>query len=169
MKPLFALTLLQQAIKEHGARLKLAQWSNYDTCGAHYFEEQNILREHNILTLSVAEWLQVIRYVNASSDADKYMFVLRLWANAQVVKNTSYQAFDGLLGESARDLTAVSLRIEKITEWVEVAVGNSRGLLDVRQLAICQLDESAGTWTVSSEQCVNLRLAIGFSNRPADV
>ena len=47
-------------------------------------------------------------------------------------------------------------------------MGSSSALLDVRQLAICQLDESAGTWTVSSEQCVNLRQAIGFSNRPAD-
>ena len=169
MRPLFALTVLRSTFKQHGALLKLAQWSNYDTCGAHYFEEKNILSKQNILTLSVAEWLQVIRYVNASSDADKYMFVLRLWANAQVVKNTSYQAFDGLLGESARDLTAVTLRIEKITEWVEVAMGNTRGLMDVRQLAICQLDESAGTWTVSSEQCINLRQAIGFSNRPADV
>ena len=169
MRPLFALTVLRSTFKQHGALLKLAQWSNYDTCGAHYFEEKNILSKQNILTLSVAEWLQVIRYVNASSDADKYMFVLRLWANAQVVKNTSYQAFDGLLGESARDLTAVSLRIEKIAEWVEVAMGNTRGLMDVRQLAICQLDESAGTWTVSSEQCVNLRQAIGFSNRPAVV
>ena len=130
--------------------------------------ESAILSEQNIVTLSVAKWLKVIRYVNASSDADKYMFVLRLWANAQVVKNTSYQAFDGLIGESASDLTAVTLRIEQITEWVEVAMGSSSALLDVRQLAICQLDESAGTWTVSSEQCVNLRQAIGFSNRPAD-
>ena len=130
--------------------------------------EPAILSEQNIVTLSVAKWLKVIRYVNASSDADKYMFVLRLWANAQVVKNTSYQAFDGLIGESASDLTAVTLRIEQITEWVEVAMGSSSALLDVRQLAVCQLDESAGTWTVSSEQCVNLRQAIGFSNRPAD-
>jgi len=130
--------------------------------------EPAILSEQNIVTLSVAKWLKVIRYVNASSDADKYMFVLRLWANAQVVKNTSYQAFDGLIGESASDLTAVTLRIEQITEWVEVAMGSSSALLDVRQLAICQVDESAGTWTVSSEQCVNLRQAIGFSNRPAD-
>ena len=130
--------------------------------------ESAILSEQNIVTLSVAKWLKVIRYVNASSDADKYMFVLRLWANAQVVKNTSYQAFDGLIGESASDLTAVTLRIEQITEWVEVAMGSSSALLDVRQLAVCQLDESAGTWTVSSEQCVNLRQAIGFSNRPAD-
>ena len=106
--------------------------------------------------------------MNASSDADKYMFVLRLWANAQVVKNTSYQAFDGLIGESASDLTAVTLRIEQITEWEEVAMGSSSALLDVRQCAICQLDESPGTWTVSSEQCVNLRQAIGFSNRPAN-
>ena len=113
--------------------------------------ESAILSEQNIVTLSVAKWLKVIRYVNASSDADKYMFVLRLWANAQVVKNTSYQAFDGLIGESASDLTAVTLRIEQITEWVEVAMGSSSALLDVRQLAICQLDESAGTWTVSSE------------------
>ena len=74
--------------------------------------EPAILSEQNIVTLSVAKWLKVIRYVNASSDADKYMFVLRLWANAQVVKNTSYQAFDGLIGESASDLTAVTLRIE---------------------------------------------------------
>jgi hypothetical protein len=125
-----------------------------------------ILSEQNIVTLSVAEWLKVIRYVNASSDADKYMFVLRLWASAQVVKNTSYQAFDGLVGESASDLTAVTLRIEQITEWVEVAMGSSSALLDVRQLALCQLDESAGTWTISSEQCVNLRQAIGFSNMP---
>ena len=130
--------------------------------------EPAILSEQNLVTLSVAKWLKVIRYVNASSDADKYMFVLRLWANAQVVKNTSYQAFDGLIGESASDLTAVTLRIEQITEWVEVAMGSSSALLDVRQLAICQLDESAGTWTVSSEQCVNLRQAIGFSNRPVD-
>jgi hypothetical protein len=130
--------------------------------------EPAILSEQNIVTLSVAKWLKVIRYVNASSDADKYMFVLRLWANAQVVKNTSYQAFDGLIGESASDLTAVTLRIEQITEWVEVAMGSSSVLLDVRELAICQLDESAGTWTVSSEQCVNLRQAIGFSNRPAN-
>lgn len=130
--------------------------------------ESAILSEQNIVTLSVAKWLKVIRYVNASSDADKYMFVLRLWANAQVVKNTSYQAFDGLIGESASDLTAVTLRIEQITEWVEVAMGSSSALLDVRQLAVCQLDESAGTWTVSSEQCVNLRQAIGFSNRPVD-
>ena len=130
--------------------------------------EPAILSEQNIVTLSVAKWLKVIRYVNASSDADKYMFVLRLWANAQVVKNTSYQAFDGLIGESASDLTAVTLGIEQIIEWVEVAMGSSSALLDVRQLAICQLDESAGTWTVSSEQCVNLRQAIGFSNRPAD-
>ena len=128
--------------------------------------EPAILSEQNIVTLSVAKWLKVIRYVNASSDADKYMFVLRLWANAQVVKNTSYQAFDGLIGESASDLTAVTLRIEQITEWVEVAMGSSSALLDVRQLALCQLDESAGTWTVSSEQCVNLRQAIGFSNMP---
>ncbi|MBT3619303.1 MAG: hypothetical protein HN523_02630 [Porticoccaceae bacterium] len=130
--------------------------------------ESAILGEQNIVTLSVAKWLKVIRYVNASSDADKYMFVLRLWANAQVVKNTSYQAFDGLVGENASDLTAVTLRIEQITEWVEVAMGSSSALLDVRQLAVCQLDESAGTWTVSSEQCVNLRQAIGFSNRPVD-
>ena len=130
--------------------------------------EPAILSEQNIVTLSVTKWLKVIRYVNASSDADKYMFVLRLWANAQVVKNTSYQAFDGLIGESASDLTAVTLRIEQITEWVEVAMGSSSALLDVRQCAICQLDESAGTWTVSSEQCVNLRQAIGFSNRPAN-
>jgi hypothetical protein len=128
--------------------------------------EPAILSEQNIVTLSVAKWLKVIRYVNASSDADKYMFVLRLWANAQVVKNTSYQAFDGLIGESASDLTAVTLRIEQITEWVEVAMGSSSALLDVRQLALCQLDESAGTWTISSEQCVNLRQAIGFSNMP---
>lgn len=130
--------------------------------------ESAILSEQNIVTLSVAKWLKVIRYVNASSDADKYMFVLRLWANAQVVKNTSYQAFDGLIGENASDLTAVTLRIEQITQWVEVAMGSSSALLDVRQLAVCQLDESAGTWTVSSEQCVNLRQAIGFSNRPVD-
>ena len=127
-----------------------------------------ILSEQNIVTLSVAEWLKVIRYVSASRDADKYAFVLRLWASAQVVKNTSYQAFDGLVGEIASDLTAVTLRIDQITEWVEVAMCSSSALLDVRQLAICQLDESAGTWTVSSEQCVNLRQAIGFSNRPAD-
>jgi hypothetical protein len=94
-----------------------------------------ILSEQNIVTLSVAEWLKVIRYVNASSDADNYMFVLRLWASAQVIKNTSYQAFDGLVGESASDLTAVTLRIEQITEWVEVAMGSSSALLDVRQFA----------------------------------
>ena len=128
--------------------------------------EPAILSEQNIVTLSVAKWLKVIRYVNASSDADKYMFVLRLWANAQVVKNTSYQAFVGLIGENASDITAVTLRIEQITEWVEVAMGSSSALLDVRQLALCQLDESAGTWTISSEQCVNLRQAIGFSNMP---
>ena len=96
-----------------------------------------ILSEQNIVTLSVAEWLKVIRYVNASRDADKYMFVLRLWASAQVVKNTSYQAFDGLVGEIASDLTAVTLRIDQITEWVEVAMCSSSALLDVRQLAIC--------------------------------
>lgn len=128
-----------------------------------YRQEPSIVKEQTVVTLSVDQWLLMIGHIKASSDADKYMYILRLWANAQEVKNTSYQAFDGLLGESARDFTAVTLRIEQITRWVEVVVDGS-GL----SLSVCQLDESLGKWVVSSEQCVNLRQAIGFSNMPTD-
>lgn len=43
-----------------------------------YRQEPTIVKEQTVVTLSAHQWLLVIRPIKASSNADKYVYILQL-------------------------------------------------------------------------------------------
>tara|TARA_B100000787_G_scaffold130024_2_gene98937 strand:- start:1152 stop:1520 length:369 start_codon:yes stop_codon:yes gene_type:complete len=122
------------------------------------------MSEYKSILLSVDQWKQVLVHVEGAANSNKYMFILRCWANAQVVTNSSYVAFEGIVAEDLTDRTITGLRIGNITKWVK----NVTGLADPTP-SVYQWNQIKGEWTIGWDQCGNLRQALGFSKMPKGV
>jgi len=122
------------------------------------------MSEYKNVVLGVDEWLQVLDCIKESENAEKYMFILRSWANAQVCTNASYLAFEGLVAGELTDRRTASLRIGNITKWVKAVTG-----IDAPTPSVYQWNQIKGEWTVGWDQCGNLRQALGVSKMPNGV
>lgn len=122
------------------------------------------MSEYMTVVLSADQWSQMLDHINESDHASKYMFILRSWANAQVVTNASYMAFEGLVAEELADRSTASLRIGNITKWVKAVTG-------INDLipSVYQWNQIKGEWTIGWDQCGNLRQALGYSKMPDGV
>jgi len=126
--------------------------------------ECSVMSEYKSILLSVEQWKQVLVHVEGTANSNKYMFILRCWANAQVVTNSSYVAFEGIVAEDLTDRTITGLRIGNITKWVK----NVTGITDPTP-SVYQWNQIKGEWTIGWDQCGNLRQALGFSKMPKGV
>lgn len=122
------------------------------------------MSEYASVVLTVAQWNKVLGHIKKSENSEKYMFILRSWANAQVVTNASYMAFEGFVAEALADRNTASLRIGNITKWVKAVTG-----VDEPMPSVYQWNQIKGEWTIGWDQCGNLRQALGSSKMPKGV
>jgi hypothetical protein len=122
------------------------------------------MAEYQSVTLTTKQWQEVLGHAEAAASAEKYMFILRCWANAQVLTNASYVAFEGSVAEDLTDRKNASLRIGNITKWVKAVTGISETMPSVYQW-----NQIKGEWTIGWDQCGNLRQALGYSKMPEGV
>ena len=61
--------------------------------------QENYEHEH----LSVDQWVDVIERAKQAEGKDLYLYILRSWANQQVVSNASICAFRGQIVEDVKD------------------------------------------------------------------
>ena len=66
------------------------------------------MSEYTNIVLTTEQWRRVLAFISESENSEKYMFILRCWANGQVVTNASYLAFEGLVAEDLTDRKTAS-------------------------------------------------------------
>ena len=110
-------------------------------------------------TLTINEWKQVIEKAESSGGSDLHMYILRSWANQQVVTNGSIAAFRGNVIEDLGDRRNGFTAIGVITRFVRSVTGNPK--------ASCyDWDTIEGEWTIGTFQTMSLRMAMGHSRAP---
>ena len=115
--------------------------------------------KYESVSLTVDQWKQVIERAESSDGRDLHMFILRSWANQQVVTNGSINAFRGTVVEDVTDRRNGSTAIGVITRFVRSVTGNPK--------ASCyEWNTINGEWTIGTFQTMSLRMALGHSRAP---
>ena len=110
--------------------------------------------------LTVSQWEQVIDKAKSSEKSDLHLYILRSWANQQVVSNGSICAFRGKVVEDVSDRSSGSTAIGTISRFVRDVTGNPK--------ATCyEWNTIKGEWTVGTFQTFSLRLALGAKRAPS--
>ena len=110
-------------------------------------------------TLTINEWKQVIEKAESSGGSDLHMYILRSWANQQVVTNGSINAFRENVIDDATSRQRGAHAIGEITKFVRRVTGNSK--------ATCySWNEIRGEWTIGQSQRTSLRIAMGHPGAP---
>ena len=87
------------------------------------------------------------------------MYILKSWANQQVVSNASICAFRGQIVEDMKDRQSGSNAIGQISKFVRSVTGNPK--------ATCyEWNTIRGEWTVGTFQTFSLRKAFGATRAP---
>ena len=108
------------------------------------------------IVLTKEQWSEVIRKAEASTQSEKFMFILRSWANSQTVSWGSINAFSGNIVESDEDRKSGSALIGNITKWVSQITG----IQDTK--CYCYYwDKNIGSWNIGYYQTFALRQAFG--------
>ena len=109
--------------------------------------------------LSVDQWVDVIEKAKHAEGKDLYLYILRSWANQQVVTNGSINAFRGNVISDVTDRKNASTAIGSITKFVRAVTGNPK--------ATCyQWNTIRGEWSIDCFQVFSLRKALGNSRAP---
>ena len=88
------------------------------------------------------------------------MYILRSWANQQVVSNASICAFREIVVEDVTDRRAGSTAIGTITNFVRDVTGNPK--------ATCyEWNTIKGEWSLGTYQTFSLRMALGAKRAPS--
>ena len=110
--------------------------------------------------LTVEQWGQVIEKAKSAERAELHMYILRSWANQQVVTNGSISAFRGEVIEEVTDRRIGSSAIGTITRFVRDVTGNPK--------ATCyDWNTIRGEWTIGAFQTFSLRMALGAKRAPS--
>jgi hypothetical protein len=110
--------------------------------------------------LTVSQWKQVIEKAENAEKSDLHMYILRSWANQQVVTNGSICAFRGIVVEVVTDRSTGSTAIGTITRFVRDITGNPK--------ATCyEWNTIKGEWTLGVFQTFSLRMALGAKRAPS--
>ena len=111
------------------------------------------------VSLTADQWKQVIEKAENSEGRDLHMYVLRSWANQQVVTNGSINAFRGNVIDDSTSRQTSANAIGHISRFVHSVTGNPK--------ATCyDWNEIKGEWTIGSYQRMSLRMAMGHSGMP---
>jgi len=110
--------------------------------------------------LTVNQWEQVIEKASNTEKSDLHMYILRSWANQQVVTNGSICAFRGKIVEVVTDRSTGSSAIGTISRFVRDVTGNPK--------ATCyEWNTIKGEWTLGTFQTFSLRMALGAKRSPS--
>jgi hypothetical protein len=110
-------------------------------------------------TLTIDEWKQVIEKAESSNGSDLHMYILRSWANQQVVTNASINAFREKVIDDAESRKTGANAIGHISRFVHSVTDNPK--------ATCySWNEIRGEWTIGGSQTTSLRIAMGHSGMP---
>jgi hypothetical protein len=110
--------------------------------------------------LTIDQWKDVIKKAEGSSQSDLFLYILRSFANQQVVTNGSINAFKGVIVETADDRRNASTAIGNITTWVRSVTGNPKA-------SFYDWNTIQGEWTIGYFQVCSLRMAFGGSRSPS--
>ena len=110
-------------------------------------------------TLTINDWKQVIEKAESSKGSDLHLYILRSWANQQVVTNASINAFRENVVDDATSRQTGANAIGQISKFVHSVTGNPK--------ATCySWNEIRGEWTIGQAQRTSLRMALGHSGAP---
>jgi len=114
---------------------------------------------YEAVELTSEQWKQVIERAENSDGRDLHMYILRSWANQQVVTNGSIAAFRGNVIQDVGDRRNGSTAIGVITRFVRSVTGNPK--------ASCyDWNTIKGEGTIGTFQTMYLRMAMGHSRAP---
>jgi len=109
--------------------------------------------------LTIDQWKQVIEKAESAGGRDLHMYILRSWANQQVITNGSINAFRGTVIEDVTDRKNGATAIGNITKFVRAVTGNPK--------ATCySWNTIRGEWTIGTYQTFSLRKALGHTRAP---
>ncbi len=112
------------------------------------------------IALTVSQWEQVIQKAKSTEKSDLHMYILRSWANQQVVSNASICAYRGVVVEDSTDRSIGSTAIGIITKFVRDVTSNPK--------ATCyEWNTIRGEWTIGTYQTFSLRMALGAKRKPS--
>ena len=110
--------------------------------------------------LTVDQWKQVIEKARNAEKSDLHLYILRSWANQQVVTNGSICAFREHVIEEISDRKIGSTAIGTITRFVRDVTGNPK--------ATCyEWNTIRGEWSIGTYQTFSLRMALGAKRAPS--
>ena len=109
------------------------------------------------VTLSSAQWTELISKARAAGASKQHMFILYCWANEQKVSNAAICAFRGKLIEDATSRSVGALAVDNINEWAKKITDNEKA-------SILEWHPISGEWSISSYQLQSLRKALGCDN-----
>tara|TARA_B110000503_G_C6878184_1_gene301547 strand:- start:112 stop:510 length:399 start_codon:yes stop_codon:yes gene_type:complete len=116
--------------------------------------------KYEAVELTVGQWEQVIEKAKNAEKSDLHMYILRSWANQQVVTNGSICAFRGKVIEVITDRKTGSTAIGTISKFVRDITGNPK--------ATCyEWNTIKGEWTLGTFQTFSLRMALGAKRAPS--
>ena len=110
--------------------------------------------------MTVGQWKQVIEKAQSAEKSKLHMYILRSWANQQVISNASICAFREIVIENVTDRSSGSIAIGTISKFVRDITGNPR--------ATCyEWNTIKGEWTIGTYQTFSLRMALGAKRAPS--
>ena len=115
--------------------------------------------KYESVELTVEDWKAIIEKAKKAEKSDLHMYILRSWANQQVVSNASICAFKEIIVEDVTDRSIGSAAIGTISRFVRDVTGN--------KIATCyEWNTIRGEWTLGTFQTFSLRMALGHKRAP---
>jgi hypothetical protein len=115
--------------------------------------------KYEAIDLTVEQWKQVIVKASRADGRDLHLYILKSWANQQIVTNGSINAFRGNVIEDVTDRKNGSTAIGNITRFVRAVTNNSK--------ATCyEWNTIRGEWSIGTYQTFSLRLAFNKKRAP---
>ena len=115
--------------------------------------------KYESVILTKDQWMKVIEKTENAADRDLYMYILRSWANQQVVTSASINAFRGKVIEDAKDKNSGSNAISNISRFVRSVTNNPNA-------TCCEWNYIKSEWSIGNFQLFSLRLAFGKRRAP---
>ena len=116
--------------------------------------------KYESVELTIDQWKKVIEKAQNAEKSKLHMYILRSWANQQVISNASICAFREFVIEDVTDRSSGSTAIGTISRFVRDVTGNSK--------ATCyEWNTIKGEWTIGTYQTFSLRIALGAKRAPS--
>ena len=122
-------------------------------------EYEDFIEDYVHVTLDEVQWAEIIRRAMSADEKDVHLFILRSWANSQLVTAASINAFRGTVMEVHDDRDKANLAISTIIRWI-------RSISPVKSATCYFWNAVSGEWSISSAQMKSLRKAFGASSYP---